>query len=217
MGGTSRYRSHRLVAAVVSSAAALVAFVALGGAGLAEGAISLAQNQHDHKATVCHKDRNTITVSVNALPAHEAHGDTQGACAPTGQASEKGTKATKKPRKASKPTKAKATNATPTKAKPAKAKGVQSTSTQSPTGSPASPEPTKTETKKRKPSSAGSSRATAAKQAKAPKPTKAKASGKPGRADRPPPPAAAGGGTSPPGNGQDGSNAGGDGKGNGKK
>ncbi len=32
------------------------------------------------KVTLCHKGRKTLTVSVNALPAHLAHGDTIGAC-----------------------------------------------------------------------------------------------------------------------------------------
>jgi hypothetical protein len=32
--------------------------------------------------TVCHKGKNTLTVSVNAWPAHEAHGDARAACAP---------------------------------------------------------------------------------------------------------------------------------------
>lgn len=131
MGGTSRYRSHRLVAAVVSSAAAFVAFVALGGAGLARGAISLAQNQYEHKATICHKEKNTITVSANAWPAHEGHGDTEGACAPDGQAAGKGAQTTKNGRKAAEPTKAEAT-----KAKPTRSNGARSTSIQSPTGSP---------------------------------------------------------------------------------
>ena len=32
------------------------------------------------KVTICHKGKNTITISINALPAHLAHGDTLGAC-----------------------------------------------------------------------------------------------------------------------------------------
>ncbi|MCB0016483.1 MAG: FecR domain-containing protein [Anaerolineales bacterium] len=32
------------------------------------------------RVTICHKGRNTITVSANAVPAHQAHGDTIGAC-----------------------------------------------------------------------------------------------------------------------------------------
>ena len=32
------------------------------------------------KLTICHKDKETISISVNAWSAHKAHGDTQGAC-----------------------------------------------------------------------------------------------------------------------------------------
>jgi hypothetical protein len=32
------------------------------------------------KVTICHKGKNTLTISVDAWPAHEAHGDTLGAC-----------------------------------------------------------------------------------------------------------------------------------------
>jgi len=32
------------------------------------------------KITICHKGKNTITISISAWPAHEAHGDTKGAC-----------------------------------------------------------------------------------------------------------------------------------------
>jgi uncharacterized membrane protein YgcG len=32
------------------------------------------------KVVICHKGKETITISVNALPAHLAHGDTVGAC-----------------------------------------------------------------------------------------------------------------------------------------
>ena len=32
------------------------------------------------KITICHKKKNTISISVNAWPAHQAHGDTMGAC-----------------------------------------------------------------------------------------------------------------------------------------
>ena len=39
------------------------------------------KNNNDRKVTVCHKGRETITISINALPAHLGHGDTEGACA----------------------------------------------------------------------------------------------------------------------------------------
>ena len=38
------------------------------------------------KVTICHKGMNTISVSRNALPAHIAHGDEEGACAATATA-----------------------------------------------------------------------------------------------------------------------------------
>jgi hypothetical protein len=34
----------------------------------------------NNKVTICHKNRHTITVSQNAVPAHQAHGDSIGAC-----------------------------------------------------------------------------------------------------------------------------------------
>jgi outer membrane biosynthesis protein TonB len=34
----------------------------------------------DKKITICHKDKNTITISESAWPAHEAHGDSKGPC-----------------------------------------------------------------------------------------------------------------------------------------
>jgi len=33
-----------------------------------------------HKQVICHKSKNTISISSNAVDAHLAHGDTQGAC-----------------------------------------------------------------------------------------------------------------------------------------
>jgi len=31
--------------------------------------------------TICHRGKNTISISLRAWPAHQRHGDTQGACA----------------------------------------------------------------------------------------------------------------------------------------
>jgi hypothetical protein len=45
--------------------------------------VSSAQGQYGKKVTICHHTGSgtvTITVSVNALPAHQAHGDTIGPC-----------------------------------------------------------------------------------------------------------------------------------------
>jgi hypothetical protein len=40
--------------------------------------------------TLCHKSRNSLSVSVSSLPAHLAHGDTLGECA--GKSSQRGTR-----------------------------------------------------------------------------------------------------------------------------
>lgn len=63
----------------------LLLFTTLGGIGFAGGSTSASQYQYGHgqygkKVTICHKGK-TITVSVNAWPAHRAHGDHEGACA----------------------------------------------------------------------------------------------------------------------------------------
>ncbi len=84
-----RGRGRRAAAAVAASIAALVAFASLGGVGLAQGLISLAQYQYGKKVTICHKGKNTLTISVKAWPAHQRHGDTLGACA-TGHKKNKG-------------------------------------------------------------------------------------------------------------------------------
>ncbi len=49
---------------------------------LAEEADDLAEDAEDliGKVTVCHNEKNTITISENALQAHLNHGDTEGAC-----------------------------------------------------------------------------------------------------------------------------------------
>ena len=38
------------------------------------------KNNNDKKITICHNDKETITISTNALSAHKAHGDTLGRC-----------------------------------------------------------------------------------------------------------------------------------------
>jgi hypothetical protein len=65
---------------VVVVVTAVAMFASLGGVGLAQSAISLAQYQYGKKVTICHKQKNTITISVRAWPAHKRHGDSQGAC-----------------------------------------------------------------------------------------------------------------------------------------
>lgn len=80
---------YRLVAACVSASVAVVLFAVMGGIGMAQSAIALAQYQYGHggqyqygkKITICHKGKNTITVGKAAVPAHLRHGDTVGPCA----------------------------------------------------------------------------------------------------------------------------------------
>ena len=73
--------SRRGVALVAVVAASVVAFASLGGVGLAQGAVGLAQDQYGKKLTICHKGKNTIRISTRAWPAHKRHGDTLGTCA----------------------------------------------------------------------------------------------------------------------------------------
>jgi len=67
---------------------ALVTFAVFGGTGLAGSSAKPVKAQYGpgqynnpNKVTICHKGKVTIRVSVNALPAHEAHGDDVGTCA----------------------------------------------------------------------------------------------------------------------------------------
>jgi hypothetical protein len=73
---------------VVAALAAVLAFAAVGGTGLAGGLAKPGKAQYapgqyknsDKKVTICHKGKVTIRVSVNALPAHRQHGDDTGMC-----------------------------------------------------------------------------------------------------------------------------------------
>jgi hypothetical protein len=71
---------RRVAAAAALATSLLVAFAALGGAGVAQSAISAVQYQYGQKVTICHKGK-TITVSKAAEPAHVRHGDSIGTCA----------------------------------------------------------------------------------------------------------------------------------------
>jgi hypothetical protein len=69
----------------VSVSAAAGLFAVLGGTGLAQTALApahelVAQTQPAEKVEICHKGRNTISISVNALPAHLRHGDMESTC-----------------------------------------------------------------------------------------------------------------------------------------
>jgi hypothetical protein len=72
-----------MIAAGAAAVAALFAFAALGGVGVGQSAIGAAQYKAP-KVTICHKagpnKRVTLSVSANAWPAHQRHGDTLGAC-----------------------------------------------------------------------------------------------------------------------------------------
>ncbi len=69
----------RIVLAGALAAVMLVSVSALGYAGTSGSSPSAAQYQYK-KVTICHKGKNTITISVNAWPAHKRHGDTVGPC-----------------------------------------------------------------------------------------------------------------------------------------
>ena len=82
-------QNRRILAGLLSTIL-VVAVAALGGAGLASGSVSAAQYQYSgKKVTICHKGKNTITISQAALKAHLAHGDILGPC-PNGHKPNKG-------------------------------------------------------------------------------------------------------------------------------
>ena len=83
---TSRLRGRRL-RSLLAPAAVVAVLGVLAASGLSAGTPSAAaQYEYPEKVTICHHTHSatnpfvTITVSRNALPAHQAHGDTIGAC-----------------------------------------------------------------------------------------------------------------------------------------
>ena len=96
----NRTFGSRLGATLVVALGAVLAFAAIGGAGLAGGLAKPAksqygpgQYQYGAKVTICHKQKVTIRVSVNAVPAHmKQHGDTLGPCATASAAKAKAAK-----------------------------------------------------------------------------------------------------------------------------
>jgi hypothetical protein len=217
--GTERRRA-RVIAATVSGVGGILLFVALGGAGLAQSAIALAQYQYGSpgqyqfakKIVICHKLKNTISVSVNAWPAHQRHGDTVGACVQAATTQTKG----KKPKKSTQGAAASATTTsvgtTKTK-KPKKQSGATTSTTQT--------KPSKSGKQKGKPAPTTSSTTEPTTQTgNGPKPKKPKK--EKGQNQQPLAPTASGPATEPSngspggrGNGN-GGNGNGKGKGNGK-
>jgi hypothetical protein len=128
-------RRTRVIAAAFASVAGVVLFVVVGGVGLAQSAVALAQHQSgdpgqhqdDRKIVICHKDTNTITISVNAWPAHQRHGDTEGECAAAATTQTK----TKKPKKSTQAAAAAAATTAGTTKKPKKPKKQTTTSASS--------------------------------------------------------------------------------------
>jgi hypothetical protein len=82
--GSERPRGLRLAIAAIVSAGLLVPLAAFGANG--DGQDSSAAAEYQYLITICHHTQSatnptvTIRVNVNALPAHEAHGDTVGPC-----------------------------------------------------------------------------------------------------------------------------------------
>jgi len=124
-GGKLFGRGGRAALAVGLAASLMVVFAALAGIGLAGSSLSASQyqygGQYGKKVAVCHKGKKTLSVSVNAWPAHKAHGDTLGTCSQARAKKAKKADKSKKAKsaKAGKPSHA----ATPAKGKSAAAKG----------------------------------------------------------------------------------------------
>jgi hypothetical protein len=125
-----------VIAAAIASVAGVVLFVVLGGVGLAQSAVALAQyqsahagqHQDDKKIVVCHKGKNTISISVHAWPAHRRHGDTERECAAAATTQRK----TKKPKKSTQAAAAAAAGTTKTPKKPKKQTTTSASSSSTP-------------------------------------------------------------------------------------
>ena len=125
-------RRVRVIAGAIAGVIGSFVFVALNGAGMAQNAIAPAQDQDGksaeqqsgEKIVICHKAKNTISVSVNAWPAHQRHADTEGVCV------EAATTRSAKPKQGKKVAIA-ATTATTTKKGPESAKTKKAKSTSS--------------------------------------------------------------------------------------
>ena len=135
-------RQTRAAAAVGLAAGMAVLFTSLGGAGLAQNAVSAAQGQYGKKVTLCHKGKKTISVGKAAVPAHLRHGDTLGTCASAAAKAKKAKlKAAKVKAAKAKAAKVKAAKAKAAKAKAAKAKAAKAkTEKSAPEGEQGKPE-----------------------------------------------------------------------------
>ena len=97
----ARVSRRRLGATAIVALGAMFVFAAIGGTGLAGGLAKPGKAQYAagqyqssvKKITVCHKGKVTIRISVNALPAHTAHGDSMGLCPALAAAKAKAAKA----------------------------------------------------------------------------------------------------------------------------
>ncbi len=97
----ARVSRRRLGATAIVALGAMLVFAAIGGTGLAGGLAKPGKAQYapgqyqssEKKVTVCHKGKVTIRISVNALPAHKAHGDSMGLCPALAAAKAKAAKA----------------------------------------------------------------------------------------------------------------------------
>ncbi len=119
-------RQTRAVAAIGLAAGMAVLFTSLGGAGLAQNAVSAAQGQYGKKVTLCHKGKKTISVGKAAVPAHLRHGDTLGTCAAAAKAKKAKLKAAKIKAAKAKAAKAKAAKRKAEKQKAEKSKAERS-------------------------------------------------------------------------------------------
>ena len=117
-------KTPRIAAAAVLVACMLVAVAALGGVGHAQNVISSAQGAYG-KVTICHKGKNTISISKSAWPAHQRHGDTLGTCAAAKKAKAAKAKAAKIKAAKIKAAKAKAAKAKAEQAKAEKGKSEE--------------------------------------------------------------------------------------------
>ena len=118
-------RTPRIAAAAAMVVCMLVAVAALGGVGHAQNVITAAQAAYGKKVTICHKGKNTISISKSAWPAHQRHGDTLGTCAAAKAKKAKAAKAAKAAKIKAAKAKAKAEKAKAEKAKAEQAKAEE--------------------------------------------------------------------------------------------